>query len=390
MSIRSCLFYFFIFFLGGAEARLYFIHIAKTGGSSMRALLEKEIHVSELYPRRMPVRTPGGSSPSITQEIVSGHFPLSFCERMDPDFDQAYKFVILREPIDRYLSFLRYRKRNNPSFKTLEAVLSWVKQTDDRSNLLCKFIASHPEATGEELLQSAKENIHRFDFVIFFDHFAEDVKTLCERIGRSWEEESLPHLNTTEPEPVSPELLAEVIRLNELDIAFYEYAKKHYKPKNTSYQFQSPFYTNFLEPKDSIDYTFHSPLRGMNWCYREKVNAFSAHQPIYRYVMDKPAKISFSLEPNREYLLKFTANPIAQDIEPRVLVNGVELQVQKIDNLLFSTYQCSIPSLLVTENLTTFTFFSSKFYQPNLLDPKSGDNRKLSFAMDRIQILPKF
>ncbi|MBX9744869.1 MAG: hypothetical protein K2X08_06645, partial [Chlamydiales bacterium] len=232
-----------------------------------------------------------------------------------------------------------------------------------------------------------KENIHRLDFIVFFDSFTEGVQNLCHLIGIDLEEESLLHLNTTNPEAISPELMKKVIQLNELDIALYEYAKNNYSPKPTTYQFHSPFYSDLMRMKKNIDFTFHMPHKGTNWCYREKVNAFSLDQPIYRYVMDKPAEIFFNLEKNEDYILNFTAKVIAEEIQPRVKINEVEIQIEKIDEQSFATYQGHIPSNLITEDLTKCTFFSSKAYQYHLIYPESGDNRKLSFAVETIKII---
>ncbi len=294
------IFFLSIIWISQLDARLYYIHIPKTGGSTIRTLIESKVHLSELYPRRMPKREKNQPEMPLYQEIVSGHFPLWFCDQIDENFDKAYKFTVLRDPVDRYLSFLRYRNRNNPNFTSLEHVLETISQTDDRSNLLCKFLANHRNLTGQALLQNAKENIHRFDFIVFFDSFAEDVQNLCHLIGIDLKEESLLHLNTTNPESVSPELMQRVIQINELDIALYEYAKNNYSPKTTSYQFHSPFYSGLMIKKKNIDFTFHMPHKGTNWCYREKECDFSLDQNfIYRYVMDvNPLEIFFNLEEN--------------------------------------------------------------------------------------------
>ncbi|MBX9839652.1 MAG: sulfotransferase family 2 domain-containing protein, partial [Silvanigrellaceae bacterium] len=150
------LFFLSILWINQLNGRLYYIHIPKTGGSTIRTLIESKVHLSELYPRRMPKREQNQPETPLSQEIVSGHFPLWFCDQIDENFDKAYKFTVLREPVDRYLSFLRYRKRNNPSFTSLENVLETISQTDDRSNLLCKFLTSNQHLTGQDLLQNAK------------------------------------------------------------------------------------------------------------------------------------------------------------------------------------------------------------------------------------------
>jgi hypothetical protein len=107
-----------LFFCFSLDARLYFIHIPKTAGSTMRLLLESHLSM-DVYPHRHYMQA---ESP-ISHELVSGHFPFWFCEKRDPDFDKAFKMTILRDPIERCLSFLRAKKRRHHNFPDLETVM---------------------------------------------------------------------------------------------------------------------------------------------------------------------------------------------------------------------------------------------------------------------------
>ncbi len=208
--------------------------------------------------------------------------------------------TILRNPVERYLSFLRYRKKNIAHLHSLSLDLIYEHAQNEpllseeaQSNRICRFLASDPDLIGKALLESAKENLQKFDFVLFLENFKEDVQELCRLIGVHLDEDTVPRLNITRFEEPSPELMATVIQQNGLDIELYEYAKKHLKRKNTAYRFQS--HSKSSRKVKNIDYKFSMPLDGSNWCFRENVDRFSEEYPIYRWVMDKSAKRSIFL-----------------------------------------------------------------------------------------------
>ena len=372
--------------------RFYFIHIPKTGGTSLHSVLENQMDLKDLYP---PRRFQKVDQP-VAHEYVSGHFPFWFCKQLDKEFEQAFKVTILRDPIERYLSLLRYKKKNFSELNhlSLEEVYEKIQNhvellAEAEPNKMCSFLTSDPNLTGKDLLESAKANLHRFDFVLFLDNFQEDMQILCELIGIEFDRNALPHLNTTVKETnISPELIAIIKKNQDLDIELYEYAKKYLThKKNRSYRFASK--TKSSHKKVSkIDYTFSMPLNGTHWCYRENVDRFSPEYPIYRWVMDKPAKIRFPLIKKGNYSLTFMAQLLTPTLFPHVLVNGVEIPVERKNFELFSRFQCKIPASLISDGFTEFTFYSTQSHKYNEIYPGYSDDRKLCFAMNRIKISP--
>jgi Sulfotransferase family len=365
--------------------RLYFIHIPKTGGTSLHTLLENQIDLADLYPPRHF----GKINQQVHHQLVSGHIPYWFCKQLDPEFDRTFKVTILRNPIERYLSALRYRKLNHRELHALDLQgvhnhLDRTRYVYSQGNLLCRFLASLPNLEGNELLENAKQALHTFDAVLFLENFEEDVQNLCKRLGVQIQKDAVPNVNTTSPEKISEAFMAAIREYNALDIELYEYAKMHLKPKQNTFRFKIS--QPLSEKLTKVDYKFDMPLLGTNWCYRENVDRFSPEFPIYRWVMNKPAKIYFNLKANHNYRICFFARLLCSETSPHLLVNGVEIPLHQKLEREFSPYECLIPKELISDQITELTFFSPKSCKFNEVYPGNADNRKLSFALNRIKI----
>lgn len=375
------------------EARLYFIHIQKTGGTSLRLLLESQLSTEEIYPFRNNRQVDG----PVKHELVSGHFSYWFCKKLDKNFEEAFKVTILRDPVERYLSFLRARKKSDKTLPDLESLVKLAKSPKHkyyhglRDNAICRNLSDNPNLEGQELLESAKQTLQKLDCVIFLDNYSEDVMDLFKRLGIDLSEKDIPKINVTEKTPISAKLLEEVKRLNELDIQLYEYAKTNLRKKHTEYRLRTKSFENILKKTDAVNYTFNLPLNGRGWTYREpmykKENKKALKSP-YRWVMDKPAYIYFSLEEGLDYDLYFNAQSLTSEVFPRVSVNGKEIELLKLNNKLFSLYHGKIPKEWITNNATELSFYSSKAFQYRDIYP-SITNRNfppLSFALNKIKI----
>lgn len=371
-------------FTGRAATRVYFLHIPKTAGTTLRLMLEAQLHEKEIYPyrnQRHP-RIP------VTHELVSGHFPYWLCKKMDPEFDHAFKITILREPVERYLSYLRAKKQTNENVLDLEAVMKQKKRSFWLlDNALCHNLSSDPTLEGEALLENAKQNLQQIDCVLFFNHFEEDVTELFHRLGIDLNEGysgcriDIPRMNTTEKEPASEALLEKIRKANELDIQLYEYAKSHLSKKNTNHQLRQNSFHELLSCSSRIDYTFDLPLNGTGWSAREKVSEEENSFLTCRWVMNMPASMYFFLKEGIDYNLYFYAKALTNEIVPRVAINGKEIPVSKISEGSFATYQGKIPREYITDLPATLSFFSSKSYKYIRGLPP------LAFALNRIQIV---
>jgi hypothetical protein len=368
------------------EARLYFIHVPKTAGTTLRLMLEMQVAADEIYPYRHLTK----AMEPVHHDLVSGHLFYELCKKLDPDFNNAFKVTTLREPVERYLSFLRAVKRRFPQYSDLESVLDEKLLPNSRfkfgllNNAMCRFFADRREMEGVELLQSAKKNLESFDCVLFFDTFARDTVDLFERLGVVIEENAIPQMNAARQEPVSEELLEKVKQENLLDIELYAYAKAHLRKKQTEYQLRGQSYKEITIPKTSIEYTFDLPMYGKGWSYRDKRKKDPVSWPFYRWVMNEPATIYFPLKEKKDYHISFIARPFVSSDSIEMYVNGHKIVLLKSGMPPFFQYEGTIEKEWLTEGFTEVSFHPQEAILYNNI--KKNLYLWTSFAIHRIQV----
>jgi len=228
------------------------------------------------------------------------------------------------------------------------------------------------------------------DCVIFFDRFADDVAILFQRLGIALEQQDIPKVNFTQKEPVSEQLLEEIRQINLLDLELYQYAKTHLQLKQSEYRLRTESFDSLLTKTTEIDYRFDQPLNGKCWSYRESIEGPIERYSTYRWVMNQPAAIYFSLEAGRDYDLYFTAQPLKPEVIPRVRVNGVEIEILRKNRNTFALYHGKIPKDCVGEDPLEIQFYSNEsFLYRDVYPEKTNRNYPpVSFAVNQIKIFP--
>lgn len=379
-----------VLFINDLVAKVLFMHPAKTAGTSLRLLLEQQLSTSEIY----PFRNTNSANRPFKELLISGHFPYWFSKNLDDDFENTFKITILREPIERYISFLRYKKKVDSELIDLEAIFQLRLDSKGKyyggliDNYLCRFLSDDPFLNGEALLENAKKNLEQFDCVIFFDHYTEDVIDLFRRFDINLKRDDIPKVNVGFAEPVELQLLEEIKKHNELDMQLYAFAKEHLCQKNNTYPLRTSTFDNLLESTSFVDYTFDLPLWGRGWTFRDEFSPQSIRTPSSRWVTDHPATVWFSLEEGFDYSLFFSAKLLTQDIIPKVIVNGNEIKYKKLNSDHFSIYEGVIQKEWITQSPTEIEFSSNKAYNYSKIYPERYDRNLplLSFALNRILI----
>lgn len=208
--------------------RIDFIHIPKTGGTTIHHLITEKLNPESVYtfrgisPHCITLETYNivealEKLPAINHKIVSGHFPYWFFQKKDPDIKTSFFLTVLREPIDRILSHYEFFKKHG---------WNMASPLDVPANYMCRFFCSDPSLQGEELLLDSIENLKRMDFIVFFENFDKDVKRLLKKLNLNVSQE-LPKMRVYQKEQIfDEEILQQLHELNSLDIRLYEYARK--------------------------------------------------------------------------------------------------------------------------------------------------------------------
>src|SRR5919106_3406436 len=104
--------------------RYFFVHLQKTGGTALFRRLRHHFGTAGVYPMPQYQGTPDDVlDVDLLRErfvrhrgeirVVTGHFPLCTADTLGVPF---VTFTVLREPVDRALSFLRHQRKEEPRF----------------------------------------------------------------------------------------------------------------------------------------------------------------------------------------------------------------------------------------------------------------------------------
>jgi len=215
-------------------AGIHFIHIPKTGGLTISALLDSHYKSEEIYPHRDAGQLARNTYdknmmtevlrafPPLNRKLTIGHFPFWFFQNKDPHFETSYIFTVLRDPVERVISSYFYQGEKE---KKLNSPLDVIP------NRMCKMLCSDVSLRGEALLEDCIQNLKKMSFLIFMDDFEEGIRRLFRRLELG-PCPLIPHRNSSHKMAISQELIEEIKKANELDVRLYEYASQNLRYKS--------------------------------------------------------------------------------------------------------------------------------------------------------------
>lgn len=223
-------FYFLFAFVNFCDARVIFLHIPRTAGTTLDSLISQHYKKNEIYPffkiAEGKINTYSlevasdvlNAFPMISEEYVHGQFPVWFLQKKDLDYDKSFIFTVLRDPVDRVLSHWSHLEGKGSPIEICP-------------NIMCKMLSSDVTLEGEDLLQNAILNLKRMDFIFFQDNFDYGVNKLFSILGFHLDVANIPKKHVSQRKEVSLEVIEEIKKENALDIRLYMYAKKKLKDK---------------------------------------------------------------------------------------------------------------------------------------------------------------
>ncbi len=224
--------------------RYFFVHLQKTAGTTLFRRLKQHFGAEAVYP--MP-QYQGNVEATLDVNllverfakhgdqirVVTGHFPLCTVELLGAEFTT---FTVLREPVERTLSFLRHQREVSPEYAdaSLEDIYARPLMRDGlvrnhMARMLSLTVAEMTDgaltnvSVDEGRLERAKANLaERVDVMGLQEHFSAFCDLLTARFG--WDL-GRPHVaNRTEPFAASDTLREQIAADNAMDIALYEFA----------------------------------------------------------------------------------------------------------------------------------------------------------------------
>lgn len=224
------------------DRRFFFVHIMKTAGATFRQHLRRNFTAEQRYPNPELETIPAVEHNLLVDYVVglpparhdaircyAGHFP-HVTTRLLP-FEPA-TFTILRDPVDRVLSYLKQR-RAEIGAATIEEVYAddFTRRClldDHQTKVFSLGVDDSPQSVmdvielDEDRLRVACANLETVDVVGVTDRYDDFCADVTAAFG--WRIGTVPDRRVSEPTAVDPALRHRIEADNQLDRRFYEYA----------------------------------------------------------------------------------------------------------------------------------------------------------------------
>jgi len=161
-----------------------FIHVPKTGGSSIQTLLKK---YSE--DQLVPVgKGEEGFEISNAKYNITKHSTLSHYKSVldSKTYSKLFKFAIIRNPYERMISYYFSPHWCGNIEWNKNAFLRLIKKTPTLRHYICEtsLIAKQFSHLGINININKKRKIDSdIDFLMKFEHLEDDFKLVCEKLG---------------------------------------------------------------------------------------------------------------------------------------------------------------------------------------------------------------
>jgi hypothetical protein len=223
--------------------RFFFVHVQKTAGTALLRRLKSWFPSEAIYPDPSDGIIPDAvlvheqlaERYAVRRDeirVITGHFPLCVAEMLPDPFTTL---TVLREPVERTLSYLRHHRWLLNEDRPLEEVYADPFRFHGLvHNHMVKMFALTPETMKAGALTHvdfepahlalAKERLATVDVVGVQERFEE----FCAELERRYRWDLGPPLfaNRTEPVDVDPAFRARIAEDNALDLELYEFARR--------------------------------------------------------------------------------------------------------------------------------------------------------------------
>jgi len=401
--------------------RLFFCHIPKTAGFTLRLLLSDHFHHRDIFPYGEWEDVPPDMSEHqiLSYRLYQGHFLWTFTRRL---LGSLPTITMLRNPIDRALSAYHHIQNEpthprheliNGKNATLEDFLDKTL-VDDYANTQVLFLSG--EATTDVTVMSAasednviekrqglslsqaKDVLEQMTFFGITERFDESLHLLFHSFGWApqftYERENVSS-GWQRAEEYPQRLLDRLAESNRLDLELYEYGKKLFTARYQQH-IQKLHWDSYV-PRVQVrsrptefNLSFDEPIEGYGWYPRE----FEDNGRCFRWTGPATrAALFIRVAPAPQMM--FTAG-LCRMIDADMLdtfqitINGTALTVKRrFDSeqkltILWATFE----GKLVEADVSVIEFCVPRTVSPQEFDSANRDPRKLGMALCWLTIRP--
>lgn len=240
-----------------SDRPLFFIHLMKTGGTTMKVRILNSFPESQIYPNTTDDPDQYTANLNIRYlttlpedrrrrtRIFAGHFPFVATEMLDMPLT---RLTVLRDPVKRVISHVKQVRMNRtnwtdvrldtdgqgpPTFEAVYENYYWKPRFFENYQARLFSITREDDALDQthvvdvdaDRLRLAKANLEKVDIIGLTEDLATFERELHHRFGIS--DRQMPPLRvSTDDSVISAELRQKIADDNAADIAFYEHAKQ--------------------------------------------------------------------------------------------------------------------------------------------------------------------
>lgn len=237
----------------------YFLHLAKTGGTSFTHLIDTYYQESEIFPYKLwSELVPQLSNIDISHtKLIRGHFGYGIHHLFGRQ-NMRY-FTLLRDPVDRVLSSYRHVTHNfendkwSFNFEWRPINIMMYEYPSSFANCMIRDLADdthysqvpekYPTYTSDEsikiyesmdweqIYKRACNHLDTFIFVGFLENLQESFDKLCDIMD--WKKQTIVHKNKLRPkvDPVLPQTIERIKEITYWDQKLVDYAKEKWLNK---------------------------------------------------------------------------------------------------------------------------------------------------------------
>ena len=394
------------------EEQLFFMHIPKTAGTSLIAVLDQRYAVDEICPLDRGTQEKYLSLPEADRErykFIRGHFPYSLVRELK----RPRTLTFLRDPVKRTLSAIKHHRRLEEDgisfFKefcladmTIEEIIDHPVVGPFVCNKAVQYlndITSRQSWDKQSInLSQAKERLETFDFIGFTERFEDSLlllsNTFCLHPIKSYQVlQAAPEVEKREPTP--QHVLERLIEMNQDEIVLYQYGLSIFNDRFTNMKSFHAMVREIPHPAlvSVVDFDFRRVDPGRGW----HVGEVHPTEGIIRWSgPDNVSYLDFPLDGGQDLHVQFR---IINAVAPRVLFDLVlEINGQVIDLVMkedgfnsAAVFEGRIPEAVLnhTGAPTTLAFKVSQTYLPGEFQPANLDERKLGLCYNWLRIFPE-